>query len=72
MSKIIWEWVQGVKGDFLEEPQIDSIGPETGTGRVCRGGGWNWEEGRDRGYYYGDNFPVFHYCSLGPSEVFIK
>lgn len=35
------EWVWDYYGEYPAEEQIDPAGPETGTMRVYRGGGWN-------------------------------
>ncbi len=36
----VWEWCQDWKGDHPSESQVDPIGPEMGSSRVIRGGGW--------------------------------
>jgi formylglycine-generating enzyme required for sulfatase activity len=36
----VWEWVQDWYGDYPSEPQSDPSGPESGSNRVIRGGGW--------------------------------
>jgi formylglycine-generating enzyme required for sulfatase activity len=36
----VWEWVQDWFGIYSKEPQHDPSGPETGSDRVIRGGGW--------------------------------
>lgn len=37
----VGEWVWDYYGDYPTDPQTDPTGPETGTRRVNRGGGWN-------------------------------
>lgn len=37
----VGEWVWDYYGDYSTEDQTDPAGPETGTLRVYRGGGWN-------------------------------
>lgn len=37
----VGEWVWDFYGDYPTEESTDPTGPETGTRRVCRGGGWN-------------------------------
>ena len=72
MSGNVWEWVQDWKGDYSAEEQVNPTGPEDGTERVCRGGGWNREIDRGRVSYRGDDLPDFHYCSLGLRLVLEK
>ncbi|MCX7109137.1 MAG: formylglycine-generating enzyme family protein [Proteobacteria bacterium] len=37
----VWEWCQDWFAEFDAMPQTDPRGPETGAGRVLRGGSWN-------------------------------
>jgi formylglycine-generating enzyme required for sulfatase activity len=41
----VWEWVRDWFGNYSSEPQSNPSGPELGSGRVFRGGGW---DGRPR------------------------
>ncbi len=41
MHENVSEWVWDYYGAYSAEEQIDPTGPETGTLRVYRGGGWN-------------------------------
>jgi len=36
----VFEWVQDWYGSYTDSPAIDPKGPETGSGRVLRGGSW--------------------------------
>ncbi len=36
----VWEWVQDWYGQYTPETITDPSGPESGSVRVCRGGGW--------------------------------
>jgi sulfatase modifying factor 1 len=36
----VWEWAQDWFEGYSKEPQANPSGPETGSGRVIRGGGW--------------------------------
>ena len=40
MSGNIWEWVNDWHGDYPDAPQIDPIGPDSGTEKIWRGGSW--------------------------------
>ncbi len=40
MTGNVWEWCQDWSGTYSEAQQINPTGPETGTTRVMRGGGW--------------------------------
>ncbi len=40
MTGNVWEWCQDWSGTYSEAQQINPTGPETGTNRVMRGGGW--------------------------------
>ena len=37
----VWEWCEDWHGDYPTGSVTDSVGPEAGSGRVVRGGGWN-------------------------------
>ena len=36
----VWEWCNDRYGDYTEDPQTNPQGPDTGYGRVVRGGSW--------------------------------
>ena len=40
MTGNVWEWCQDWSSDYSAADQINPTGPETGTNRVIRGGGW--------------------------------
>jgi len=37
----VWEWCQDWYGPYGKTSQVDPVGPESGQGRVLRGGSWN-------------------------------
>jgi formylglycine-generating enzyme required for sulfatase activity len=37
----VWEWVGDWYGPYTDAPSTDPRGPESGTGKVMRGGAWN-------------------------------
>ena len=41
MSGNVWEWCQDCYGSYNSEAQTNPIGPDSGSLRVLRGGGWN-------------------------------
>lgn len=36
----VWEWCSDWNGEYSSKPQTDPVGPESGSPRVVRGGGW--------------------------------
>ena len=46
----VWEWVHDWYDIqyYTQSPTIDPAGPDTGTARVVRGGGWSYSAGRSK------------------------
>ena len=44
MSGSMWEWCQEWFGPYGSEPLVNPVGPESGTGRVIRGGDYLWPD----------------------------
>jgi formylglycine-generating enzyme required for sulfatase activity len=61
----VWEWVQDWYGDYPSEPQSDPSGPESGSARVIRGGGWGDGAGNCRSAYRGGYDPGVRGGNLG-------
>ena len=41
MSGSVYEWCNDFYGEYPGEPQIDPAGPQSGSGRIIRGGAWD-------------------------------
>ncbi len=54
----VWEWVQDWYGDYSSAPQSDPSGPESGSNRVFRGGGWFNDAGICRSAYRVNDDPA--------------
>lgn len=62
----VWEWCQDWYEDYgAEELVVDPPGPEKGSDRVYRGGGWNYSAGYCRSAYRNRFDPSFRRISLG-------
>ena len=61
----VWEWCQDGYGVYPAEPVIDPTGPETGEGRVLRGGSWFYVGRYARSAYRLRDEPGNRYASYG-------
>ena len=51
MSGNVWEWCQDWKGSYSSSAQTNPTGPASGSYRVPRGGGWNFDASCCRSSY---------------------
>ncbi|MCK7582247.1 MAG: formylglycine-generating enzyme family protein [Chromatiales bacterium] len=61
----VWEWVRDWYGTYSEESQQNPSGPETGSGRIVRGGSWGGGAGLCRSAYRDWCDPGGRYGLLG-------
>ena len=40
MHGSVWEWCQDWYGPYIEDPEIDPVGPAEGENKIIRGGSW--------------------------------
>jgi formylglycine-generating enzyme required for sulfatase activity len=65
MHGSVWEWVQDWFGDYSKEYQTNPSGPEQGSYRVIRGGGWGGDAEGCRSAYRNDWRPGDRSGGLG-------
>ena len=65
MGGNVWEWCSDWYGDYEGYTQANPIGPDKGTHRVIRGGGWNNDEDLNRPTYRGRYEPQGRHNSNG-------
>jgi formylglycine-generating enzyme required for sulfatase activity len=61
----VWEWVQDWYGPYTAAAVVDPAGPPSGSARVIRGGGWDYDTSYCRSAYRNDATPGYRIDSLG-------
>ncbi|MDM8522475.1 SUMF1/EgtB/PvdO family nonheme iron enzyme [Desulfococcaceae bacterium HSG8] len=61
----VWEWCEDWYGDYPSGDATDPTGPDTGSDRVKRGGGWYDDAGNCRSAYRNNNSPGERHGYLG-------
>ena len=65
MSGNVHEWCQDWFGNYSSEPQVDPMGPSTGSARVYRGGSWYFDEWFCRVSFRNGVSPTYHSYGIG-------
>lgn len=65
MSGNVHEWCQDWFANYSTEPQVDPMGPSTGSARVYRGGSWYFDEWFCRVSFRNGVSPTYHSYGIG-------
>jgi formylglycine-generating enzyme required for sulfatase activity len=61
----VWEWCSDWHGGYISTPVDDPTGPASGSSRVYRGGGWNYDARFCRSAYRAGGTPDYRNFHLG-------
>ena len=61
VQELCWDW----RGNYTSDDKTDPTGASSGSGRVNRGGGWNWTTEYVRSAYRNNEYPYNRYNYLG-------
>ena len=65
MAGNVWEWVNDWWGDYSPNAQTNPTGPTSGTRRVLRGGGWDFNSNNCRSSTRNNVLPDYTYSNVG-------
>jgi formylglycine-generating enzyme required for sulfatase activity len=65
MAGNVWEWCWDWSGNYTSDPQTDPRGPASGSGRVGRGGNWDFFPEHCRAAYRYGNSPDYIATNIG-------
>jgi len=61
----LWEWTHDWYGDYDTKASTDPLGPNVGSIRVIRGGGWDYDAASCRSAYRGTHDPTIRSSDYG-------
>ncbi|MCX6875711.1 MAG: SUMF1/EgtB/PvdO family nonheme iron enzyme [Verrucomicrobia bacterium] len=61
----VWEWCADWYAAYSSDAATDPTGSNTGSARVLRGGGWNYDSSNCTSAYRNDGYPSYWFYSYG-------